>query len=63
MSDGWIAWDRMAPPSLQKGPIGTEEAIREWVRRKEAWRKTQYSCKYEIAIRFEARRLITEPEQ
>jgi hypothetical protein len=58
--DAWIVWDKTVPPVMQKGPIGTEEEVREEVRKREAFRKTQPSCKHEIAIRYEAKRLVVQ---
>jgi hypothetical protein len=59
----WIVWDKTIPPTLQRGPIGTEGEVREWVRIREAHRKTQRSCDHEIAVRYEARRLLVEPAE
>lgn len=56
--EAWIAWDKTAPAVMQRGPIGTEEDVCEWIRKKEIERKNSPSCKHEIAIRYEAKRLL-----
>ena len=61
--DAWIVWDKTVFPIMQHGPIGTEEVVREEVRKREAFRKTQGSCLHEITIRYEARRLVVEGSQ
>lgn len=59
-SEAWIVWDMTVPAVMQTGPIGTEHNVREEVRKKEAWRRTQPSCKHERWPRYEAKRLLTE---
>ena len=56
----WIAWDKTVPAVMQKGPIGTEDEVREWVRMRENERRNDSSCKWEVAIRYEAKRLVVE---
>lgn len=53
----WIVWDTTVPPVMQRGLIGTEEEVRDEVRKREAFRKTQPSCRHEAKVRYEARRL------
>jgi len=46
----WIAWDKTVPAVMQKGPIGTDDEVREWVRMRENERRNDSSCKWEVAI-------------
>jgi hypothetical protein len=60
ISEAWIVWDTTVPAVMQIGPIGTEEKVREEVRKREDWRMTQPSCRHEVAIRYVAKRLIVD---
>jgi hypothetical protein len=58
--EAWIVWDKTVPATMQSGPIGTEDFVREWVRKKEQWRRSQGSCDHEAHPRYEAKRLVVE---